>query len=242
MSVSAPVEEALVVEGLDSYYGAAQALFGVSFSVGEGTTTALLGRNGVGKSTLLKSIAGIEVRATGSIRAFRGELLGVPAYRRARLGVQLVPEDRRILGSLSVAENIALGNHALGERHPLRLEEIVELLPTLGPLLGRRGDQLSGGEQQLVAIARALASNPRLLLLDEPSEGLAPIVVEQVGRAVAGLRQREGLTILIAEQNAPFALSLARDVVVLESGRVAFAGTRAAFEADPELLRRHLAL
>lgn len=236
------LDEALALVGLDAYYGSAQALAGVAISVAAGTTTALLGRNGAGKSTLLKSVAGIEVRTSGSIRAVGVELSGLPAFRRARLGVQLVPEDRRVLASLSVAENVLLGSHALGTREPLELAEIVELLPTLAPLLERRGDQLSGGEQQLVAIARALRSNPRLLLLDEPSEGLAPIVVEQVGRAVAGLRRREGLTLVIAEQNAPFALSLADDVVVLESGRVAFSGSRADFEADPELARRHLAV
>jgi branched-chain amino acid transport system ATP-binding protein len=159
----------------------------------------------------------------------------------ARAGVQLVPDDRRILAGLTVAENLLLGgNGATGERPPLSISEVVTLFPLLDRLLDRRGNQLSGGEQQLVAIARAMIGHPSVLLMDEPSEGLAPRIVEQVGEAIAKLQMRDDLTILLAEQNARFALGVAESVAVLDGGRVVFSGSRAAFGADPDLERRYL--
>jgi branched-chain amino acid transport system ATP-binding protein len=235
------VEPMLQVSNLRAYYGAAQALFEVDFSVGVGTTAALLGRNGAGKSTLLRSIVRAGVRTTGTLTFMGNDLANSATHARARAGIQLVPEDRRILAGLTVEENLELGrNGASKGRPPIPLKQVIDVFPTLYPLLGRRGRELSGGEQQLLAIARAMGGNPRLLLLDEPSEGLAPVIVDQVEDAVKRLREQTQVTIVIAEQDSEFALELADSVTLLAEGRVAFSGSVAEFRADEELARRHL--
>lgn len=232
----------LQLRDVHAFYATAHVLFGVDLAVARGTTVALLGRNGAGKSTLLKSIMHVEARVTGSIRFQDLELQRLPTPRIAQAGVQLVPEDRRIYGGLTVRENLALGRQAARGRAPLDLEQILQIFPTLQPLLRRAGNALSGGEQQLVAIARALVTSPRLLLMDEPSAGLSPLIVAQVRDAIRTLRQTLGVTILLAEQNARFALQLAERVYLLDGGRVAFSGSQADFLADAALQQRYLAL
>ena len=233
----------LTVRGLHAYYGSAHVLFDVELDVPAGGTLALLGRNGAGKTTLLRSVANAGVTTRGDVHLGGEPLGGRSSFEIARLGVQLVPEDRRIFTSLSVRDNIRLTAAAASrERRPLGLERVVELFPLLGNLLDRPGYALSGGEQQLVAIARAMVGNPVLLLLDEPAEGLAPLVVEQVGEAIRALRAEFDLTVVIAEQNTPFALALSDRVCLLDGGRVVYAGAAEEFAAADELKRTYLAV
>lgn len=232
----------LEIANLNAWYGTAHVLFGVSFEIEEGTLLALLGRNGAGKSTTCKSIVGVEAQAVGRIALAGAAIHSVSTARRARLGIQLVPEDRRVYAGLTVVDNLMLARAAAGLRKPLSLDRVLDVFPTLRPLLDRRGDQLSGGEQQLVAIARALVPQPRLLVLDEPSEGLSPVIVEQVGAAIQTVRTEFGTTVLLAEQNTGFALELADRVVVLDGGRVAFAGSRAELQRDPVMTQRFLSV
>lgn len=234
-------EAGLQVQGLHAFYGTAHVLFGVELFVPAGTTTALLGRNGAGKTTLLKSIANAGVTTTGSVRYGPVELRSLPAHRVARLGVQLVPEDRRIFTTLTVRENLRLATRsATKERPAVPVERIVELFPLLGELIARPGYALSGGEQQLLAIARAMVGNPTLLLLDEPSEGLAPRIVEQVGGAVRRLQSEFPLTVVLAEQNSHFAVSLAEAVCVIDGGHVVFQGSTSDFASQDGIKSRYL--
>jgi branched-chain amino acid transport system ATP-binding protein len=231
----------LTITGLNSYYGRAHALFDVDLTVQAGTTFAILGRNGAGKTSLLRSIASAGITAKGTISYAGTVITGRPAPDIARLGVQLVPDDRRIFTQLTVAQNLRLGEAATTpERPAIPVDRILTFFPLLVPLLDRGGYQLSGGEQQLLAIARAMVANPSLLLLDEPSEGLAPRIVEQVGQAIEELRREFALTVVMAEQNSAFAMSLARNVCVLEGGRVVHACTASEFQQDAELRRRFL--
>lgn len=230
----------LEVEGLDARYGAAQALFGVSLRVGRGEVVALVGRNGAGKSTTLRSVMGLVDRRAGTIR-FEGRDIGaLPTHAIARLGLGYVPEDRRIFADLTVDENLEAG------RRPPRPgatawtpERLFELFPNLAGMRRRPGGRMSGGEQQMLTLARTLMGNPSLVLLDEPSEGLAPRVVEQIALSLAALK-REGLSLLLSEQNLSFASLLADRAYVMETGRVRWEGTMAALAADEELRRRHL--
>ena len=231
----------LEVRDLHAYYGTAHVLFGVDLTVPAGTTTALLGRNGAGKTTLLKSIANAEVKTSGSVRYGSTDLRALSPYRVARAGVQLVPEDRRIFTRLTVRENLRLATKATTHERPaVAVERIVELFPLLGDLIGRAGYALSGGEQQLLAIARAMVGNPSLLLLDEPSEGLAPRIVEQVGDAIERLQSEFSLTVVLAEQNSRFAVGLADAVCVIDGGRVVFEGSTADFAAQDAIRERYL--
>jgi ABC-type branched-subunit amino acid transport system ATPase component len=233
----------LAVRGLHAYYGAAHILFGVDLTVPGGSTLALLGRNGAGKTTLLKSIANAGVTTTGSVRYGETELRSLPPHRVARAGVQLVPEDRRIFTRLTVRENLQLAVQGAGPGRPaVATERILELFPLLKDLLGRPGYALSGGEQQLLAIARAMVANPTLLLLDEPSEGLAPRIVEQVGGAVRRLQREFRLTAVLAEQNTRFAVDLADEVCVIDGGRVVYSGRTSEFAAADAVKHRYLAV
>ncbi|TAM58512.1 ABC transporter ATP-binding protein [bacterium] len=235
-------EPLLTLSRVHAYYGSAHVLFDVALEVESGSLLALVGRNGAGKTTTARTILGAGVRSKGSVRFDGAELAHVPTPQRARRGIQLVPDDRRIYAGLSVRENILLGRHAAPRDEALPLQHVVSLFPLLAPLLERGGGELSGGEQQLVAVARALVARPRLLILDEPTEGLAPVIVEQVGNAIRLLRTEFGTTVLLIEQNAAFALALADHVAVIDQGRVAFTGVRDAFLADPGLTERFLTI
>lgn len=231
----------LVVEGLSAKYGLAEALTSVDVTVPAGSITGLLGRNGAGKSTLLKSIVhDPAVSLEGSIRLGDVELTRLRTHRIARLGVAWVPDDRRIFTSLSVLENLEL---AKGKRASSDiLERVLTAVPLVRDLLKRRGYELSGGEQQAVAIARALMDEPDHLLLDEPTEGLAPLIVTQLQESIASLPEAFGLGILIAEQSFEFVTDLSTDVLVLETGRAAWSGSAEQLRESPELIDRLLSV
>jgi branched-chain amino acid transport system ATP-binding protein len=214
----------LSVRDLDVVYGRAQALFGVSLEVPAGEVTALIGRNGAGKSTTLKAIMGLLPVARGTVSFEGGLIQGLPPYRIARLGLGYVPEDRRVFPDLTVAENLAAGRRPPPPgRAPWSEAAVFALFPALRDLRHRPAGRTSGGEQQMLAVARTLMGNPRLLLLDEPSEGLAPMVVQAMAEAVRNLTQ-QGLTILMSEQNLPFAAHVATRAVALEKGAVTATG------------------
>ena len=224
----------LRVEALDAYYGRSHILQGLSIAVENASVVALLGRNGAGKSTTLKAIMGIVTPARGSVR-FDGETIHQLApHRIARRGIAYVPEDRGIFPSLTVEEHLALRPRRGTAGDPSTAEALYEDFPVLAERRRHRGSELSGGEQQMLAIARALTQAPRLLILDEPTEGLAPIVVESIARIVHSLKAA-GLTMLLVEQNYPFAIGLSERVYVLGKGRVRWEGTPAALEASPDV-------
>jgi branched-chain amino acid transport system ATP-binding protein len=231
----------LEVDGIETFYGKSHVLRGVSFGVPAGDITVLLGRNGVGKTTTLRSIMGLTPPRRGAVRFKGQEITGQPSHRIARLGVGYVPEGRQIFPHLAVGENLRLAELS-GNRGPWTHDRLFEYFPILKDRWRQPGRSLSGGEQQMLAIARALAGNPEFLILDEPSQGLAPRLV----REVAGLLTRlkgEGLTVLLVEQNARMALGVADRVAVLSKGAVAFAGAAGEFRArEDELRGRYLAV
>ena len=232
----------LEVEDLDIFYGASQILFGVGLTLAEGETLALLGRNGAGKTTTMKAIAGLAAARRGRI-ALRGQdVAGRKPHLIARAGLGFVPEDRQIFPDHSVEDNLVIA-HKKGpdgqDAWPLR--RIYDVFPLLAPLRQRSAGRLSGGEQQLLAIARTLMGNPVVLLLDEPSEGLAPIVVQRIGALLRDLRTN-GTTILIAEQNMHFCLGLADRATVIDKGRIVYDAPIAALKADEAVRKRYLAL
>ena len=232
----------LQVEALNTHYGRAHILQGMSLQVGSGEVRVLLGRNGAGKSTTMKSIIGL-VRPTGGHIRFDGqEISGEEPHRIARRGLGYVPEDRRVFADLTVMENLEVGKQpARGGMRPWTAERLFELFPNLGRMRDRPGGRMSGGEQQMLTIARTLMGNPRLVLLDEPSEGLAPVVVEQMAKAILALKG-EGLTILLAEQNLHFAGGVADSATVVEKGRVVWSGTMAELRADEAARTQYLAV
>jgi branched-chain amino acid transport system ATP-binding protein len=225
----------LEVEGIQTYYGDSHVLQGVSLRVEAGEAVALLGRNGAGKTTLIRSIAGFTPPREGRVILDGEPVQTWPAHRIARRGLAIVPQGRRIFSPLTVRENLTLGARA-GE---WRLERIYELFPRLGERALQSGGTLSGGEQQMLAIGRALMTNGRMLVLDEPSEGLAPIVVREIGRTVSGLKGRR-LSILLVEQNYHLALRVADRVYVMNKGQIVWEGTPAGLEADEVVKRRYL--
>lgn len=232
----------LEVEGLEAFYGRAQILFGLSLQIGRGEVVALVGRNGAGKSTTLKAIMGLLPGSRGAVR-FAGEaILGRPSYRIARLGLGYVPEERRIFTELTVRENLEVGRQPPREGVPAWTpERLFALFPNLAEMRDRPGGRMSGGEQQMLTIARTLMGNPSAVLLDEPSEGLAPVIVEQMGRTIAALK-REGLTVLLSEQNLHFAGALADRAYVIESGRLRFEGPMQSLLADEALRKAYLSV
>ncbi|HEX7125637.1 MAG TPA: ABC transporter ATP-binding protein [Thermodesulfobacteriota bacterium] len=232
----------LVLEGVDAWYGAAQVLFGLSLRVAPGEVVALLGRNGAGKTTTLRAIMGLVPRRRGRIEYGGTDLTGLPTHRIARLGIGYVPEDRRILATLTVRENLEVGRQPPRPGAPAwSASRLFALFPSLAPMADRPAGRMSGGEQQMLAVARTLMGNPSLLLLDEPSEGLAPLVVEELARTLSGLAA-EGLSVLLAEQNVHFARRLAGRAAIIEKGRVQVEGTMEALVADEGLRRRYLAV
>jgi len=225
----------LDVEGIHTYYGGSHVLHGVSLRVGPGEAVALLGRNGAGKTTAIRSIVGFTPPRDGRV-VFEGQAIERwPAYRIARRGLALVPQGRRIFAPLSVRENLLLGVRSSG----WTLERVFALFPRLREREGQFGGTLSGGEQQMLAIARALLTNGRLLLLDEPSEGLAPLIVREIGRVLLALKA-ERLSLLLVEQNYHLALRVADRVYVMNKGQIVYEGTPAGLEADEEIKRRYL--
>jgi branched-chain amino acid transport system ATP-binding protein len=232
----------LEVNNIYTSYGLSQILFGISLKVNEGEVVSLLGRNGVGKTTTLRSIMGLTPSHSGSIKWKGEEIAAKPSYQIAKMGIGFVPEDRRIFSDLTVWENLDVAIKSSGKRGPgWTMERVFELFPALEPLQNRRGGFLSGGEQQMLTIARALMGNPELLLLDEPSEGLAPVVVQHLGEQISKLRE-EGMTILLCEQNTQFALDLSDRLYILEKGEVRYEGSVAEFLKDEESYRAYLTL
>ncbi|MBV9237149.1 MAG: ABC transporter ATP-binding protein [Xanthobacteraceae bacterium] len=233
-----PAAPLLEIDGLQAWYGESHVLHGVSFEVFPGEVVTLLGRNGAGKTTTLKSIMGIIGARTGSVRYETKELIGLTSDRIARLGIALCPEERGIFASLSVKENLLLPPKVLPDGLPV--ERIFELFPNLKERLSSsQGTKLSGGEQQMLAIGRILRTGARLLLLDEPTEGLAPVIIQQIGNAIRLLKQ-QGFTILLVEQNFRFASTIADRYYVMEHGRIidAFANTQ--LEANLDKLHEYL--
>ncbi len=229
-------EPLLRVEGLDGYYGSAHVLQGVSFSMGA-EPVALIGRNGMGKSTLCTAIVGLLGRADGSVRLDGRELLGRPAYKIAKAGVGYVPQGRRLFTSLTVDEHLQIvGASSKAAWTP---ERVYELFPRLAERKKVSGTSLSGGEQEMLAISRALLTNPKLLIMDEPSEGLAPNVVETLIQTIKDLA-REGMGLLVVEQNLGVATALAERQLVMVAGRIATETTASALLADPEAQKRFL--
>ena len=228
-------EPLLSIRDLRAAYGRAQVLFGISLDLGRGEVVALVGRNGAGKSTTLKAVMGL-VTATAARLTFRDRsLVGLTTYRIARLGLGYVPEDRRVFTDLTVDENLEVGRQAArGGRSPWTPERLFGLFPNLAEMRSRRGNQMSGGEQQMLAIARTLMGNPDAILLDEPSEGLAPVIVQMMAQAVRVMKV-EGVAVLLSEQNWAFASAVADRACVIERGEIRFQGSIAELEADEAL-------
>ncbi|HLY46994.1 MAG TPA: urea ABC transporter ATP-binding subunit UrtE [Stellaceae bacterium] len=214
----------LSVEGVDLYYGASRALRRVSLTARRGEVTCILGRNGVGKTSLLRAIFGLNPIRSGSIRWDEHELTQLPPYQRARLGLALVPQGREIFPRLTVRENLETGFSVLPRKLRHIPDEIFTLFPVLKDMLGRRGGDLSGGQQQQLAIGRALVLRPRLLILDEPTEGIQPSIIKDIGRVIAQLAARGDMAILLVEQYFEFARDLAASYVVIERGEVVLSG------------------
>ena len=224
---------ALEAEGLNTYYGKSHILHDVGLTVAEGSITTLLGRNGAGKSTTLRSLVGLTPARSGKVRIFGQETTRLPTFRIAGLGVGYVPEGRRIFANLTVDENLQVPMERSG---PWTIDRIYQVFPRLAERKQNRGRQLSGGEQEMLSIARALLLNPRLLILDEPSQGLAPLSVREVFRIVAQMRT-EGISVLLVEQNVRVALEVADQAFVLENGQVVYSGTAAELGADEERIQ-----
>jgi urea transport system ATP-binding protein len=228
----------LAVHNVDLYYGAAQALRSVSIDAAVGKVTCLLGRNGVGKTSLLRAICGLHPITAGSIALDGQDVSRQPPYERARRGVALVPQGREIFPLLTVKENLETGFAPLSREHKKIPDEVFELFPLLQSMLRRRGGDLSGGQQQQLAIGRALTMRPKLLVLDEPTEGIQPSVIKDIGRAITFLRQRGDMAILLVEQYLDFAHELADEFAVMDRGEIVMAGSRDNFDA--EAVRRHM--
>jgi branched-chain amino acid transport system ATP-binding protein len=232
----------LSVSGLNAHYGPAHILFDVGFEVGDGEVVAFLGRNGAGKSTTFRALMGLVPRREGRI-LFRGvDIAAKPTHEIARAGLGYVPEDRRIFTDLTVEENLAVGLQPPRPGAPTWTpERLYALFPNLAEMRRRPGGRMSGGEQQMLTIARTLMGNPSLVLLDEPSEGLAPKIVEQMADAILAMK-REGLSVLLSEQNLHFARLISDRAYIIETGRIRFGGTMAELEAQPEIRDAYLAV
>jgi branched-chain amino acid transport system ATP-binding protein len=226
----------LELAGIHTYYGDSHVLHGVSLTVNDGEVLTILGRNGMGKTTLIRSIIGFTPPREGSVRLKGQDVAGWPPYRLVERGMALVPQGRRVFPSLTVRENLDVARAGTGRWN---LDRVYELFPRLRERAANRANKLSGGEQQMLAIARALMSNPELLLLDEPTEGLAPLLVREVGRILGELK-REGLSILLVEQNLPLALGVADRVHILSRGQIVYSGVPAALAGDEAVKSRYL--
>ena len=230
----------LVVDAIHTAYGLSRVLFGVSLEVHAGECIALIGRNGVGKTTTMRSIIGLTPPDSGRVMWKGRDIARLGPHRICRMGIGFVPEDRRIFPELTVWENLDIARRAGPDgKTTWREEQVFALFPDLAEIRDRRGGVLSGGQQQMLTIARTLMGNPELLLLDEPSEGLAPLIVEQLRQRVAELKAT-GLSIVLAEQNLQFVMALADRVYILEKGEVRFTGTPADLQADRSIVQQFL--
>ena len=233
-------ERLVAARALHTYYGASHILRGIDFHVDRGETIGLMGRNGMGKTTLLKSLMGIVPPRRGAVEVKGRNMVGRPSYEVAQLGIAYVPEGRGIFASLSVAENLAIaGRGGPASGASWTAARVLELFPRLAERLTNRGDQLSGGEQQMLAIGRALLTNPRLLILDEATEGLAPIIRDEIWKTVALIRST-GMATLVVDKTVAAVTAIADRIVILVKGEVVFEGTPAELKANPELMHRHL--
>lgn len=233
----------LDVKDLNAWYGASHVLHGVSFSVEAGEIVALVGRNGAGKTTTIRTIMGLMSRASGQV-AFDGtQIMPLAAHGRFRLGLAYVPEERRIVRDLSVRENLKLGllasDKGINER--VAIDEIAEIFPRLKERLDQQGSTMSGGEQQMLAIARAMIAKPKMILLDEPSEGIMPVLVEEMGVLFRRLRD-SGVTLLLVEQNVEWALRLASRAIIIDQGEIVYESSSAALLADKDIQDRYCAV
>lgn len=232
----------LEVDRLCAGYGRAQILFDVGLQVGAGEAVALLGRNGAGKSTTLKTIMGLIEPTSGTVRFSGHDITGWPSHRIARLGLGWVPEDRRIFTDLTVLQNLELGRQAArGQSAPWTVQRLFELFPNLAAMPDRPGASMSGGEQQMLTVARTLMGNPQLVLFDEPSEGVAPVIVEQMARSINEMK-RQGMAVLVCEQNLEFVAAICDRACVLEKGQVRFDGSMADLQADAGIRRELLGI
>lgn len=233
----------LEVNNLNAWYGPSHILQGVSLTVGKGELVCLIGRNGAGKTTTVKSIAGLITKANGSVKFDGADILGLPAHARFAAGLAYVPEERRIVPGLTVRENIRLGLLAspLRKRETDVIDEIAETFPRLKERLDQMAITMSGGEQQMLAIARAVASKPKMVLLDEPSEGIMPVLVDEMFEYFAALK-RSGVTILLIEQNVGLALKIADRAYILDQGEVVFSGSASEMLADETIQERYCAV
>ncbi len=213
----------LEVEGIHTYYGLSHILFDVSLKVKKGQVVCLLGRNGAGKTTTFRSIMGLNPPSRGQIRFNDADVTGTPSYQLARKGMGWVPDDRRIFADLTAGENLEIAERKGTEGEKWDKQKVYDLFPALKDLDGRRGGLLSGGEQKMLAIARALMTNPQFLLLDEPTEGLAPVLVKSLGERIKKLKEA-GLTVLLAEQNVKFTLTLSDYGYIIDNGRICYEG------------------
>jgi branched-chain amino acid transport system ATP-binding protein len=226
----------LKVRSLNASYGAAQVLFGVNLEVPAGQIIGLIGRNGAGKSTLMKTLAGLITKASGSVNYYDKEIIRLPAFKRSRSGIAYVPENRQVFATLTCLENLQLAQVSHGPS-AWTIERIFDLFPNLKERASSRGDTLSGGEQQMLAMGRALLTNPKLLLLDEPTEGLAPMIVENVAQAIRAVNN-EGVSVLLVEQNFAVPLKLAHLHFVIENGTIVWSGNKEAVHRDYELIEK----
>jgi branched-chain amino acid transport system ATP-binding protein len=238
---------ALDVERLNAWYGAAQVLYDVAFTVGRGEVVALMGRNGAGKSTIMKAVMGLLARRSGTVRLNGRDISALPSFAIARLGLGFTPEDRRIFSDLTVLENLDAGRQpprtfADGTPAPAWTPEaLFRLFPNLAEMPHRLGGRMSGGEQQMLTIARTLMGNPLVVLLDEPSEGIAPVIVEEIADTIVELKKR-GLSILLSEQNVGFAEIVSDRAYMLEKGQIRWGGTMAELAGNSEVQRSYLTL
>jgi branched-chain amino acid transport system ATP-binding protein len=236
------LEPLLQIERLSAFYGRAQILFDVGLAVGHGEVVALMGRNGAGKTTTIRSIMGLVDSRRGRVRFDGNDVTRLDAYQISRLGIGWVPEDRRIFTDLTVLENLEVGRRPARPDAPAwSVERVFELFPNLREMPDRPGGRMSGGEQQMLTVARTLMGNPRLVLLDEPSEGVAPLIVEQMAKMIGELK-KEGLAVLLSEQNVQFAAAVSDRVYVLEKGQVRFEGAMRELSANEEIRRQYLTI
>jgi branched-chain amino acid transport system ATP-binding protein len=235
-------ERLLELSNVETRYGLSQVLFGVSLEIGAGEMVTLMGRNGMGKTTTVRSIMGLTPATAGSIRFAGRELRGVPSYRVAKSGIGLVPEGRQIFPNLSARENlVATASNRVGSTNPWTLEKVYDLFPRLAERIGNMGNQLSGGEQQMLAIGRALMTNPRLLILDEATEGLAPLIRQEIWQCLTRLKAA-GQSILVIDKNVAALTRIADRHYLIERGRVVWSGTSAELAAAPDIQHRYLGI